>query len=137
MSFDERTFQTLLSSIDSNHTKIKNISRYMNYFRDNYYDKVVEIWKDQFFLVNLESKMNLIYSAHDVIISSSKNGKFEYVKGFGDIFTEIFQEFSKADHIDYLNILLKLCDLWEIEMIYAKAFMDELRHVIKSKVLLL
>jgi|LauGreDrversion4_2_1035121.scaffolds.fasta_scaffold667524_2 hypothetical protein len=66
----------------------------MVYFRENW-EKIIEIWYDNFLLFHPEIQILYIYVASEAIQKSSLKGKMEYVKGFGDKMIEVFKEIVK------------------------------------------
>jgi hypothetical protein len=74
---------------------ILEISNHMTYFRDVAHDKIISIWKKHFFSAGVETKVLMLYVANEVITQSSRKNKLEYIKGFGDIFIDVFREILK------------------------------------------
>ena len=68
------------------------ISNYMIYHRELNHEKIVDAWKRQFFSVPADIKVILLYVANEVIIQTSRKGKLDYVKDFGDSFIECFKD---------------------------------------------
>ncbi len=107
----------------------------MIYHREFSHEKIVDAWKRQFFSVPPENKIMLIYVANEVIMQTSRKGKLEYVKDFGNAFIECFKDIiRKTENIEILNNLIKLCDMWENELIYANNFMEMLRRWVFSRI---
>jgi hypothetical protein len=65
----------------------------MMYHRDTGFARCLELWKRQFYIGNNDTKLNLLYVAHDVLIQSSRKGRTEYIKGFGDMFFSLLKDF--------------------------------------------
>lgn len=65
----------------------------MMYSRDTASSRCLELWKRQFYIANNDTKLQLLYAAHDVLIQSSRKNKFEYIKGFGDMFVTVLRDF--------------------------------------------
>ena len=66
----------------------------MVYFRESW-DKIIEIWRDNFSLFQSEMQILYIYVASEAIQKSCLKGKLEYTRGFGDIMIDIFKELVK------------------------------------------
>jgi len=67
----------------------------MMYYRDTSCTRCLELWKRNFYLGNNDTKLSLIYVAHDVIIQSNRKQRVEYIKGFGDMFLEVLRDLIK------------------------------------------
>jgi hypothetical protein len=65
----------------------------MMYYRDTGSARCLELWKRQFYMANNSTKLHLLYVSHDVLINSSRKNKYEYIKGFGDMFVTILRDF--------------------------------------------
>jgi len=64
----------------------------MMFFRNESVERILEIWKNQFDCAGLEKKMLFIYVANEVVLQSSKKAKFEFVRAFGDVFVDCFND---------------------------------------------
>ncbi len=70
-----------------------------------------------------------------MLFQTAKKGKLEYVKGFGDILAEVVRDFSKStENLESLTKLIKICDMWENELIFANNFMEYLRKIIRNRI---
>jgi hypothetical protein len=67
----------------------------MTYFRENFHDNIISIWKSHYYSAPPEIKILLIYVANEAIVQSSRKGKMEYTKGFGDIFVDAFKDMTQ------------------------------------------
>jgi hypothetical protein len=65
----------------------------MMYYRETGSSRCLELWKRQFYLAKKETKIQLIYAAHDVLMQSSRKNRIEYIKGFGDMFYTVLRDF--------------------------------------------
>ena len=92
MSFDERVIEQSLRSLEKTSLKIKQLANQFLFFREDHSKKLIEMWKRQYHSVDTEKKINLIYVVHEILINSSKKNKIDYIRGFGDIMIEIFEE---------------------------------------------
>jgi hypothetical protein len=107
----------------------------MIFFRESNSDKIIDAWSRQFHSVGPEIKLLLIYVVNEVIFQTSRKGKLEYVRGFGDQFIDCFKDLMKStENLEILYNLIKLCDMWENELIYANNFMELLRRLIKFRI---
>ena len=64
----------------------------MMFFRNESVVRILEIWKNQFVSAGVEKKMLFIYVANEVLLQSSKKAKFEFVKAFGDVLVDCFND---------------------------------------------
>ncbi len=67
----------------------------MIYHRELNHEKIVDAWKRQFFSVPPEIKIILVYVLHEIILQTSRKGKTEYVRDFGDTLLECFKDVIK------------------------------------------
>jgi hypothetical protein len=106
----------------------------MIFFRESYSDKIIDAWCRQFHSVAPELKLLLIYVVNEVIFQTSRKSKLEYVRGFADQFIDCFKDLIKStENLEILSNMIKLCDMWENELIYANNFMELLRRLIKFR----
>jgi hypothetical protein len=107
----------------------------MIFHREASFDKIIDAWCRLFHSSPAESKLLLIYVANEVLFQTSRKGKFEYVRGFGDVFIDCFKEIMKStENLEILSNLIKLCDMWETELIYANNFMELLRKLLRQRI---
>ena len=95
MSFDERVIEQSFRSLEKTSLRIKQIANQYLFFREDHSKKLIEMWKRQYYSVNVEKKMNLIYVVHEILINSSRKNKMDYIKGFGDIMIDFIDELLK------------------------------------------
>ncbi len=92
MSFDERQIEQQFKVLDFTQFRIKQLSNQFLFFREGYSKRLIDIWRKNFYSVEAEKKLNLIYVLNEIIINSSLKNKIDYIKGFGDILKEIYGE---------------------------------------------
>lgn len=95
MSFDERVIEHSFRSLEKTSLRIKQLANQFLFFREDHSKKLIEMWKRQYYSVDTEKKMNLIFVVHEILINSSRKNKIDYIKGFGDIMISIFDELIK------------------------------------------
>lgn len=93
MSFDERQFDMQFKSLDFTQFRIKQLANQFLFFREGYSKKLVDLWRKHFYAADCDKKLNLLYVMNEIIIISSKKNKIDYIKGFGDVVKELYEEF--------------------------------------------
>ncbi len=107
----------------------------MMYHRELYHDKITDAWVRQIHSVPSERKLLLVYVANEVLMQTYRKGKTEFIRDFGDAFMDCFKDFAKStESVETLTLLIKLCDQWENELIYANNFMEYLRKIIRARI---
>lgn len=92
MSFDERQIEQQFKQLDLTQFRIKQLANQFLFFREGYSKRLIDLWRKHYYNVDAEKKLNLIYVMNEIIISSSMKNKIDYIKGFGDILKDLFEE---------------------------------------------
>jgi len=92
MSFDERQIEHQFIQLDLTQFRIKQLANQFLFFREGYSRRLIDMWRKHFYNEDADKKLNLIYVLNEIIISSSIKNKIDYIKGFGDVLKELFEE---------------------------------------------
>jgi hypothetical protein len=117
----------------------------MLYFRTPFHHKLLGIWKSYYTNSNEDDKLLLIYVINEVILQTNAKFNEEYIQAFGDILEETFKQYieyvkinnSSTKKVETLKYLSDMCDLWEVNRIYAKEFLDYIRKLLLDRTELL
>jgi len=99
MSFDERQIEQQFKQLDFTQFRIKQLANQFLFFREGFSKRLIDIWRKHFHSSNPQNdpqkQINLMYVLNEIIVNSSIKNKIDYIKGFGDVLRDLFEEILK------------------------------------------